>query len=85
MKFFITSFESDEYFSNFDVTIPGGLKRGDSEKTLLDVIKNFNYEVETSGDYTYYSIYKPDDEYGSKFDIRVKEGVIIGIEVEYDD
>ena len=82
---FITSFESDEYFSNFDVTIPGGLKRGDSEKTLLDVIKNFNYEVETSGDYTYYSIYKPDDEYGSKFDIRVKEGVIIGIEVEYDD
>ena len=82
---FITSFESDEYFSNFDVTIPGGLKRGDSEKTLLDVIKNFNYEVETSGDYTYYSIYKPDDEYGSKFDIRVKEGVIVGIEVEYDD
>ena len=55
------------------------------KKTLLDVIKNFNYEVETSGDYTYYSIYKPDDEYGSKFDIRVKEGVIIGIEVEYDD
>lgn len=82
---FVTSFESDEYFSDFDVTIPGGLKRGDSENTLLDVIKNFNYDVETSGDYTYYSIYKPDDEYGSSFDIRVKEGVIVGIEVEYDD
>ena len=81
---FVTSFESDEYYAKFDVTIPGDIKRGDTEKELLDVIKDFNYEVETSGDYTYYSIYKPGDEYGSAFDIRVKEGVIIGIEVEYD-
>ena len=56
-----------------------------TEKELLDVIKDFNYEEETSGDYTYYSIYKPGDEYGSAFDIRVKDGVIVGIEVEYDD
>lgn len=82
---FLTSFESDEYYANFDVTIPGDIKRGDTEKELLDVIKDFNYEEETSGDYTYYSIYKPGDEYGSAFDIRVKDGVIVGIEVEYDD
>ena len=82
---FITSFESDEYYAKFDVTIPGDIKRGDTEKALLDVIKDFNYEVKTSDDYTYYSIYQPGDEYGSSFDIRVKDGVIVGIEVEYDD
>ena len=81
---FVTSFESDDYSADFDVTIPCGIKRDVTEDALLELIKDFNYEVETSGDYTYYSIFKPGDEYGSCYDIRVKDGVIVGIEVEYD-
>lgn len=80
---FITTMESNEYGSDFDLVIPGNIKRGDSEASLLKAIKNFNYEVdaESSTYYTYYSIYAPGDEYGASFDIAVKDGVVAIIEV----
>ncbi len=83
---FVTDIEYDEYGPKWDLTIPCDISNGDSEEDLLKKLEGFNYEVdEGTGSYNYYEIYAPGDEYGSSVTIRVKEGKIVGIEVEYDD
>ena len=82
---FISTMESSIYGPDFDLVIPCDIKRGDTEKAVLDKIKNFNYDVRTSDNFTYYTIYAPGDEYGSAFEITIKDGTVAIIEVEYDD
>ncbi len=80
---FVVSVESSEYDPNFDLVIPGNIKRGDSEADVKAAIEGFNFETETSDSgFTYYEIYDPN---GSKLDaysIVIKEDAVISIEVE---
>ena len=79
---FVTSVETSEYDPQFDLVIPGGIKRGDSESKLKKAINVFNYESETSDSgYTYYEIYNPEGSILDSYDIVVKDGVITSIEV----
>lgn len=82
---FVTTMESSIYGPEFDLVIPGNIKMGDSETSVLEVIKNFNYEVETSGDFTYYEISNPEGSILAGYELTVNEGKVTGIEVEYDD
>ena len=82
---FVTTMETSIYGPKFDLVIPGNIKRGDSEASVLEVIKNFNYEVETSGDFTYYEVSDPDGSSLAGYELTIKEGEVINIEVSYDD
>lgn len=82
---FVSTMESRVYGPEFDLVIPGNIKVGDSEDYILDVIKKFNYEVETSGDFTYYEISNPKGSSLAGYELTVNEGKVVGIEVEYDD
>lgn len=80
---FVTTVESSEYDPDFELVIPGNIKRGDSEADVKAAIEGVNYETETSDSgFTYYEIYDPN---GSKLDaysIVIKEDAVISIEVE---
>ena len=82
---FVTTMESSIYGPKFDLVIPGNIKVGDTESAVLEIIKDFNYETETSGDFTYYEISDPEGSILAGYEITVKEGKVIGLEVEYDD
>lgn len=80
---FVTTVESSDYDPDFELVIPGNIKRGDSEVDVKAAIEGFNYETETSDSgFTYYEIYDPN---GSKLDaysIVINEDAVISIEVE---
>lgn len=80
---FVTSMESSIYDPDFDLTIPCGIKRGDSEESVLEILKNFNYEVETpeNSEFTYYEVYDPDGSKLDGFTITTKGGEVVIIEV----
>lgn len=82
---FVTTMESSIYGPEFDLVIPGNIKVGDAESAALEIIKDFNYEVETSGDFTYYEISDPEGSSLAGYELTVKEGKIISIDVEFDD
>ena len=82
---FVTTMESSIYGPEFDLVIPGNIKVDDTESAVLEIIKDFNYETETSGDFTYYEISDPEGSILAGYEITVKEGKVIGLEVEYDD
>lgn len=79
---FVTSMESSIFNPDFALTIPCGIKRGDSEESLLKTLENFNYKIEESGDFKYYNVYNPDGSSLDKFQITVKEGEVVIIEVD---
>ena len=82
---FVTTMKSSIYGPEFDLVIPGNIKVGDSESAVLEIIKKFNYETETSGDFTYYEVSNPEGSILAGYEITVKEGKVISLEVEYDD
>ena len=82
---FVTTMETSIYGPEFDLVIPGNIKVGDSESAVLEIIKKFNYETETSGDFTYYEVSNPEGSILAGYEITVKEGKVISLEVEYDD
>ncbi len=79
---FVTSMESSIYGPEYELTIPCGIKRGDSEADLLEKIKDFNYTTEESSSFIYYEVCNPEGSTLDRFTITVKEGTIIGIEIE---
>lgn len=79
---FVTTIKTSEFDPKFDLTIPGNIKRGDSEDDLLAVIENFNYEKDESGDFIYYTVYDPDKSKLDAYDITVHEGKVHSIEVQ---
>lgn len=82
---FVTTMESSIYGPEFDLVIPGNIKVGDAEADVLEIIKNFNYEAETSGDFTYYEICDPEGSSLAGYELTVNEGKVISIDVQFDD
>lgn len=82
---FVTTVESSIYGPEFDLVIPGNIKVGDEETGVVEIIKNFNYEAETSGDFTYYEISDPEGSSLAGYELTVKEGKVISIDVQFDD
>ena len=82
---FVTTMESSIYGPEFDLVIPGNIKVGDAEADVVEIIKNFNYEAETSGDFTYYEITDPNGSALAEYELTVKEGKVISIDVQFDD
>ena len=82
---FVTTMESSIYGPEFDLVIPGNIKVGDAEADVVEIIKNFNYEAETSGDFTYYEISDPEGSSLAGYELTVKEGKVISIDVQFDD
>ncbi|MBQ8039946.1 MAG: hypothetical protein IJ274_08785 [Lachnospiraceae bacterium] len=82
---FVTTMETSIYGPKFELVIPGEIKRGDTESSMLEKIKKFNYEVSTSGDFTYYEVTNPEGSPLAGYEISVKEGEVISIDVSYDD
>ena len=82
---FVTTVESSIYGPEFDLVIPGNIKVGDAETDVVEIIKNFNYEAETSGDFTYYEISDPEGSSLAGYELTVKEGKVISIDVQFDD
>lgn len=80
---FLTTIESSIYAPDFKLTIPCGIKRGDKEKDILEIIKNFNYEADTpeNSSFTYYTITNPSGSRLDKYTIVTKEGEVVIIEV----
>ena len=78
---FVTSMKSSIYDPDFALTIPCDIKRGDNEKEVLEILKKYNYEIETSSDFTYYTVYDPDGSKLDNFTIITKEGEVVIIEV----
>ena len=78
----LTKVESN-FSSDFALTIPGNIKKGDSEDDLKKAIEGFNVEVyePSSGGFTTYSIYDPDGDSLDCYDITVKNGVVDSIKV----
>lgn len=83
---FVTDIETSIYGPEYDLTIPCGIKRGDSEADLLEKIKDFNYEVsnEEGSEFTYYEISKPEGSRLEGYDIVTKGGEVVIIEVSTD-
>lgn len=79
---FISSMKSGIYEPDFALTIPGNIKRGDSEDSVLKAIKDFNYDKESSSSFTYYNVYDPNGKKSSQFSIAIKDGVVAIIEVK---
>lgn len=79
---FMTYFDCDEYYSDFEMVIPGDIRRGTSETVVLNVLKDYDYEEETSGDYTYYYIHQPGQSYTPYFCITVKDGKVTELDVK---
>ena len=82
---FVTTVESSIYGPEFDLVIPGNIKVGDAETDVVEIIKDFNYEAETSGDFTYYEISDPEGSSLAGYELTVKEGKVISIDVQFDD
>ena len=82
---FVTTMESSIYGPEFDLVIPGNIKVGDAETDVVEIIKNFNYEAETSGDFTYYEISDPEGSSLAGYELTVKEGKVISIDAQFDD
>ncbi len=82
---FVKSFETNkDYDPTFDVTIPCGIKLGESEDSLKEKISAFNCEIEESSSYKYYNVYNPNGSKLDSFEFVVKEGIVTGIEFEND-
>ena len=83
---FITDIETSIYGPEYDLTIPCGIKRGDSEESVLEKIKNYNYEVdaEEGSEFTYYEISNPEGSSLEGYEIVIKDGEVIIIEVSTD-
>ncbi len=79
---FVTTIKTSEFDPKFALTIPGNIKRGDSEADLLTAIEKFNYEKDESGDFIYYTVYDPDKSKLDGYDITVHEGKVHSIEVQ---
>ena len=78
----VTKVESSDYGPDFALTIPGKIKRGDSEEAVKKAIADYNVEESTSDSgYTYYTVYDPNGSSLDKFTVCVKDGVVISIEV----
>ena len=82
---FLTTMESSICGPEFDLVIPGNIKVGDAEADVVEIIKNFNYEAETSGDFTYYEITDSNGSALAEYELTVKEGKVISIDVQFDD
>lgn len=82
---FVKSFETNKnYDPTFDITVPCGIKLGDSEDSLKEKISAFNCEIEESTNYKYYNVYNPNGSKLDSFEFIVSEGVVTGIEFEND-
>ncbi|MCH5254030.1 MAG: hypothetical protein J1F41_03830 [Lachnospiraceae bacterium] len=79
---FMTKVESSDNGPKFELTIPGNIKRGDSEADVEKAVKNFNVKEETSDSgFTYYTIYDLNGSSLDHYQIIVKDGVVMKIEV----
>lgn len=80
---FVTTMESSINGPEFDLTIPCGITIGTSEEELLEILKDFNYEVEESstGMFTYYTVSAPEASLWETYEIATKDGAVAIIEV----
>lgn len=82
---FVTSMTSSIYDPDFALTIPCGITRGMTEEEILELIKDFNYTTSTSSGFTYYKIRHPEGDSLDGFDITIKDGEVIIIEIANDE
>lgn len=83
---FVTDIETSIYGPEYDLTIPCGIKRGDSEESVLEKIKNYNYEVEAEegSEFTYYEVSNPEGSRLEGYEIVIKGGEVVIIEANTD-
>ena len=83
---FVTSFEkygdNDLSLSTFDVTVPCGIKLGDSEDSLIEKLSDFYYETKETSIAKIYKVYNPNGSRADNFEFIIKEGIVAGIELE---
>ena len=81
---FVTEIKSGIYDPDYKLTLPCSITRGMSEADLQAAVAGFNCEVETSGDFTYYTIYHPDGSVLDSVEVTIYEGVVAIIEMSND-
>lgn len=81
---FLIDIESSCFEPDYNLVIPCGIKRGDSEESVLEILKDYNYEVEQSegSDFTYYNVFDPEGSRLQGYSIVTKEGEVVIIEAE---
>jgi len=81
---FLIDIESSCFEPDYNLVIPCGIKRGDSEESVLEILKDYNYEVEQSegSDFTYYNVFDPEGSRLQGYTIVTKEGEVVIIEAE---
>jgi len=81
---FLYLIKSSCFEPDYDLVIPCGIKRGDSEESLLAILKDYNYEVEqTEGsDFTYYNVFDPEASRLQGYTIVTENGEIVIIEAD---
>lgn len=81
---FITDIDSSIYDEGFEMIVVGNLKCGDSGDAMLEALKDFDYELSESGDYSYYNFRDPNRSSIDYYQFCVKENEIVSIDVQYD-
>lgn len=81
---FLIDIESSCFEPDYNLVIPCGIKRGDSEESVLEILKDYNYEVEQSegSDFTYYNVFDPEGSRLQGYTIVTKEGEVVIIEAD---
>ena len=81
---FLTDIKSSCFEPDYNLVIPCGIKRGDSEDSILAILKDYNYEVEQSenSDFTYYLVYDPEGSPLQSYTIVTENGEVVIIEAE---
>ncbi len=83
---FVTDVKSSDFGPEFELVIPGNIKRGDAQADVEKALEGFNVEKETSDSgFTYYTIYDPDGSKLNRYEVCVQDGVVIQIEVKNDE
>ena len=85
----VTEMETtNSYGPHFEMEIPCGIKLGDSEDTVKEVVKDLKCDTNTYGETTYYSFIDPmadDYSWGCGYEIVVDEGKVKTISVANDE
>ncbi len=85
---FVMSFgtygDNDLSLPTFDVTVPCGIKLGDSEDSLIEKLSDFYYETKETSIAKIYKVYNPNGSRADNFEFIVKEGIVAGVELETD-
>lgn len=80
---FVTNIRSLSNSDNYEMVIPGGIKKGMTEASFLEILANYTYEEETIGDsYKSYHIENPNADAKEIWYVGLTDGVVDSMEAK---